>query len=293
MSTPDPTTNPVKAPLGFVPKAPGPNGYETLLVVKEGPIDWLTLNRPKVLNAMSETMMLELQHYFVSLRMDRTVRVVILTGAGRAFCAGRDLKGVDMNDTSPDADMLPLNFMFFQGRVSEVIKAMRRAAPPIISLINGFASGGGMSMALASDIRIAATDMKMNGAFIKLGFGGGDAGSSYFLSRLVGSSVASELLLTGRFIDAARSLSLGLVSQVVEPDKLLEAGRALANEIIACSPGGIRLTKELLNYTVDMGSLDAVLAFEDRNQDITAQSLDLKEGIQAFIEKRKSQFKDR
>jgi enoyl-CoA hydratase len=292
MSTPGPTTNTVEAPLSFEPKPPGPNGYETLLIVKEGPIDWLTLNRPKVLNAMSEVMLLELQHYFISLQMERKVRVVLLTGAGRAFCSGRDLKGLDLSDKSDNRAFGPLNGMFYQRRVSEVIRVMRRAAPPIISLINGFASGGGFSLALASDIRIASTEAKMNAAFIKIGFGGCDAGASYFLPRLVGSSLASELLLTGRFIDAARSLSVGLVSQVVEPDKLADAGRAMANEIIACSPGGVRLTKDMLNYTVDMGSLDSVIAWEDRQQVLTGQSLDLHEGIQAFIEKRPSHFRD-
>ncbi len=149
---------------------------------------------------------------------------------------------------------------------------MRRAPQPIIALINGPASGGGFALALASDIRIAAPAARMNAAFIRIGLTACDVGVSYFLPRLVGSALASELLLTGRFIDAERAQRVGLVSQVVAQDELHAAGRAMAQEILGNSPVGVRLTKECLNMSIDAGSLEAVIAMEDRQQILVAQT---------------------
>jgi enoyl-CoA hydratase len=271
----------------YEPRPPGPNGYTTLRVEKEGPIDWLTLNRPEALNALSRTMMLELQHYFGALYTDHSVRVVILTGAGRGYCAGLDLK-----EERDGREAGPVNGLRVQRRVSEIIMRMRRAPQPIISLINGPASGGGFALALASDIRIAAPPARMNAAFIRIGLTACDVGVSYFLPRLVGSALASELLLTGRFIDAGRALKVGLVSDVVDVEHLPEAGRAMAHEILANSPVGVRLTKECLNMSVDAGGLEAVIAMEDRQQILTAQTGDMREGVAAFLGKRPAHYKD-
>jgi enoyl-CoA hydratase len=271
----------------YEPRPPGPSGYATLRVEKEGPIDWLTLNRPEALNALSRTMMLELQHYFGALYTDHSVRVVILTGAGRGFCAGLDLK-----EERDEREGGPVNGLRVQRRVSEIIMRMRRAPQPIISLINGPASGGGFALALASDIRIAAPPARMNAAFIRIGLTACDVGVSYFLPRLVGSALASELLLTGRFIDAGRALRVGLVSDVVDVEHLPEAGRAMAHEILANSPVGVRLTKECLNMSVDAGGLEAVIAMEDRQQILTAQTGDMREGVSAFLGKRPAHYRD-
>jgi enoyl-CoA hydratase len=271
----------------YEPRPPGPNGYATLRVEKEGPIDWLTLNRPEALNALSRTMMLELQHYFGALYTDHSVRVVILTGAGRGFCAGLDLK-----EERDEREGGPVSGLRVQRRVSEIIMRMRRAPQPIISLVNGPASGGGFALALASDIRIAAPPARMNAAFIRIGLTACDVGVSYFLPRLVGSALASELLLTGRFIDAGRALRVGLVSDVVDVEHLPEAGRAMAHEILANSPVGVRLTKECLNMSIDAGGLEAVIAMEDRQQILTAQTGDMREGISAFLGKRPAHYKD-
>ncbi|HET6470758.1 MAG TPA: enoyl-CoA hydratase/isomerase family protein [Pseudomonadales bacterium] len=272
----------------YRPRANADGTYETLTIEKEGPIDWLTLNRPSALNAMSRTMMLELQHYFGDLYTNHSVRVVLLTGAGRGFCAGLDLK-----EDRIDAESGPVAGLRVQRRVSEIVMRMRRAPQPIISLINGPASGGGFALVLASDIRIAAPAARMNAAFIRIGLTACDVGVSYFLPRLVGSALASELLLTGRFLDAERALKVGLVSQVVAQEELANAGRAMAHEIIANSPVGVRLTKECLNMSVDAGSLESVIAMEDRQQILVAQTGDMREGVGAFLEKRKPDYRDR
>lgn len=274
----------------FTPRCNPDGSYDTLLVEHKDGIDTLTLNRPESLNAMSATMMLELQHYFGELYVKPEVRVVILKGAGRGFCAGLDLKE-DRSDRS-DSGLGPVTGMRTQRRVSEIMMRMRRAPQPIISLINGPASGGGFALALASDIRIAAPAAKMNAAFIRIGLTACDVGVSYFLPRLVGSSLASELLLTGNFIDAERALQVGLVSRVVELDDLDQAGEQMAADIVRNSPMGVRLTKEGLNMSIDANSLEAVIAMEDRQQILAAQTGDMKEGIRAFMEKRPPSFKD-
>ena len=271
----------------YAPRVNTDGTYKTLQVVKEGAIDWLTLNRPTALNAMSRTMMLELQHYFGALYMDHSVRVVVVTGAGRGFCAGLDLKEDRVTDEAG-----PVAGLRVQRRVSEIVMRMRRAPQPIIALINGPASGGGFALALASDIRLAAPAARMNAAFIRIGLTACDVGVSYFLPRLVGSALASELLLTGRFIDAERALRVGLVSQVVAQEDLLAAGRAMAQEILANSPIGVRLTKECLNMSIDAGGLEAVIAMEDRQQILVAQTGDMREGVGAFLEKRKPAYRD-
>ena len=271
----------------YEPRPAADGGYETLLIEKRGAADWVTLNRPGALNAMSRTMMLELQHYFGDLYTNQDVRVVVLRGAGRAFCAGLDLK-----EERIEGEGGPVNGLRVQRRVSEIVMRMRRAPQPIVSLIHGAASGGGFALALASDIRIAGPQARMNAAFIRIGLTACDVGVSYFLPRLVGSALASELMLTGDFIDAERALRVGLVSDVV-PDEELEAraGRTVES-ILANSPVGVRLSKECLNMTVDAGSLEAAIAMEDRQQILCAQTADMREGISAFLGKRAPDYGD-
>lgn len=271
----------------YEPRSNADGSYNTLIVRKEGGIDWVTLNRPESLNSMSRELMLELQHYFHELYTNYETRVVILTGAGRGFCAGLDLK-----ENRSDEGSGPVTGMRVQRRVSEIMMRMRRAPQPIISLINGPASGGGFGLALASDIRIATPAARMNAAFIRIGLSACDVGVSYFLPRLVGSSLASELLLTGDFIDAERALRVGLVSDVVAVDELEARGRAMAESILRNSPIGVRLTKECLNLSVDAPSLESVVAMEDRQQILISQTGDMREGVDAFLEKRPALYKD-
>lgn len=257
--------------------------YTTITVEKRGAADWLTLNRPEVLNAISVDMVRELDDYFGALYHDRETRVVVMRGAGRAFCAGLDIK----DRAGRDQKVIPFGGGFgFQGFLAGVYIKMRRCPQPIVSLVHGAACGGGFAFALASDIRIAGESMRMNAAFVKLGLSACDMGVSYFLPRLVGVSVASELMLTGRFIHAPRALATGLVSEVVPDDKLEEAAQPYVEEMLRTSPMGLRMTKEGLNLAVDAASLEAAMAIENRNQLMTAASPNFAEGMQAFLEKR-------
>lgn len=262
------------------------SAFETISVENRAGVHWLTLNRPDAFNAINTRMVHELNEYFSGLYHSRDTRVVVLRGAGKAYCAGLDIKS-----RSDGTEEVPFGGGFgFQGFLADVYVKMRRCPQPIVSLIHGPACGGGFAFALASDIRIAGDSARMNAAFIKLGLSSCDMGVSYFLPRLVGSSLASELMLTGRFIDAERALATGLVSQVVADDALEAAGETLSRELMAASPMGLRMTKEGLNMAVDAGSLEAAMAIENRNQVMTSSSPNFKEGMAAFLEKREPNY---
>lgn len=256
--------------------------YQTITIEKRGDADWLTLNRPDSLNAISLQMVHELNDYFGKLYNDGAVRVVVMRGAGRAFCAGLDIK-----EAAGRSEPAPFGGGFgFQGYLADVYIKMRRCPQPIIAAVQGAASGGGFAFALAADVRIAGESARMNAAFIKLGLSACDMGVSYFLPRAVGSSIASELMLTGRFINAQRALATGLVSEVVPDDQLEAAAETLAQEMLATSPMGLRMTKEGLSLSIDAPSLEAAMAIENRNQLMTSKSPNVAEGMRAFIEKR-------
>ena len=264
--------------------------YQTLAVRKDGPVDWVTFNRPESLNALNAQMVDDLLDYFGKAYWDKATRIIVLKGAGRAYCAGLDLKERGQNDGDPRSVTAGLTS---QRRISEIVIRMRRCPQAIISLVHGPACGGGFAMALASDIRVAGTSARMNAAFIRIGLSACDIGVSYFLPRLVGVSVASELMMTGRFINADRALRVGLVSEVVADNHLEGAAQTYIDEMLTTSPLGLRLTKECLNMSVDAGSLEAAVAMEDRNQILCAQTRDFGEGIRAFLEKRKPAYEDR
>ncbi|MBT5555671.1 MAG: enoyl-CoA hydratase/isomerase family protein [Halieaceae bacterium] len=263
------------------------SNYETIDIDVRGDVHWLTLNRPDRLNAINTQMATELGLYFGDLYQDRSCRVVVMQGAGRAFCAGLDMKDPNGLKGAPFGGGFG-----FQGHLADVYVKMRRCPQPIISLIQGAASGGGFAFALASDIRVAGESMKMNSAFIKVGLSSCDMGVSYFLPRLVGVTLASEMMLTGRFVDADRALSIGLVNEVVPDAGLAKAGQVFVDEMLATSPMGLRLTKEGLNMSIDAGSLEAAMAIENRNQVLCSGTEDFKEGLQAFVEKRPPRYSD-
>jgi enoyl-CoA hydratase len=263
--------------------------YQTLSIRKDGAVDHLTLNRPDSLNALNRRMVDELLDYFGALYWDKSVRIVVVRGAGKAYCAGLDLKERD-NSAGPNT---PANGLTRQRQISEIVMRMRRCPQAIVSLVHGPACGGGFALALASDIRIAGASARMNAAFIRIGLSACDIGVSYFLPRLVGVSVASELMLTGRFINADRALRVGLVSDVVPDDKMEDAAAPYIDEMLTTSPLGLRMTKECLNMSVDAGSLEAAVAMEDRNQILCAQTGDFQEGVRAFLEKRRPAYQDR
>ena len=255
--------------------------YEHLLVRKEGAVLWVTMNRPDQLNALNPKLVEELRLLFSELYCRRDVRVVVLEGAGRAFCAGLDLKERRTGGYNSVSE-----HMDGQRGISEIVMAMRRCPQPIVALVNGAACGGGFALALASDVRVATPSARMNAAFIRIGLSACDVGVSYFLPRMVGASIAAEFMLTGRFMDAERARELGLFSRIVEPDALEDEGRALVKDMLNATPLGLRLTKDVLNYAVDAQGLESVIAMEDRNQVLCARDDNYKEGIAAFFENR-------
>jgi enoyl-CoA hydratase/carnithine racemase len=258
-----------------------------LLIEHDDGVDRVTLNRPDSLNALDPAMIDALNAYFEGLQRNRTTRVVVLKGAGPAFCAGLDLKHAMAKRAERQEPPSVTDSLDSQRRIADIVMLMRRCPQPIVALVHGAAAGGGFALALAADIRIAAKSARMNCAFIKLGLGGCDIGTSYFLPRLVGVSVASELILTGRFIGAERALAVGLVSEVVEDGQLDDAAVPYIDAMMNASPVGLRLSKECLNMSVDAGSIEQVIAMEDRNQVLCSRSEDFEEGIRAFIKKRK------
>lgn len=263
--------------------------YETIKIEKRDAVDWLTLNRPEQLNAISLRMAHELNDYFGKLFHDRSVRIVVMRGAGRAFSAGLDIK--ERQTWTPATTPFGAGFGF-QGLLADVYIKMRRCPQPIVSLVHGPACGGGFAFALASDIRIAGESARMNAAFIRIGLSACDMGVSYFLPRIVGTTIASELMLTGRFIHAPRALAVGLVSEVVPDNQLETAAESYLDEMLTTSPIGLRLTKEGLALAVDAPSLEAAMAIENRNQVLANTTKDAVEGRTAFLEKRAPVYRD-
>ncbi|MGI4814578.1 MAG: enoyl-CoA hydratase/isomerase family protein [Janthinobacterium lividum] len=249
---------------------------------------WATLNRPEQLNALNTKLIEELTCFFRQLALRPDLRVVILQAAGRAFCAGADLK-----ERGSSAQMGVITGLAKQRSVREIILAMRRCPQPIISIVQGAASGGGFALALAADIRLGTPDARMNAAFIRIGLSACDVGVSYFLPRMVGSSVAAEYMLTGRFMDAQRALALGLFSRVGPLEELRSEAASMAADMLLTSPLGLRLTKDALGLTIDANSLEAAMALEDRNQIMCANTQDFTEAKSAFLEKRTPRFQDR
>ena len=261
--------------------------HTTITVVHEGAVDWLTLNRPERLNALNGTMVRELWDYFSSLESDHSRRVVVMRGAGSAFCAGLDLKA--QND--PSSEAAGESAADWGVSLSDLVKKMRACPQPIVCLVHGAACGGGFIFALSSDIRIAGRSAKMNVAFVKLGLSGCELGTSYYLPRMVGLSIASELMMTGRFIHADRAVATGLVSQVVDDDALEAAGREMAADLLLTSPMGLRKTKETLNLAMMSNDVDTIIKLEEHTQMQCMRGPDFEEAMTAFAEKRAPRFR--
>jgi enoyl-CoA hydratase len=261
-----------------------------LEIRQEGEVLWATLNRPERLNALNPALVEALRDFFTGLYWRRDARVVVLSGAGNAFCAGLDLKERRPEGNSQRSIGAGLTS---QRRISEIVIAMRRCPQPIIACVDGAAAGGGFALALASDVRIATPRTRMNAAFIRIGLSACDIGVSYFLPRMVGSSVAAEYMLTGRFIDAERAHQLGLVSRIVAPEAMAAEAQAFADDMLHATPLGLRLTKEALNHAIDAQGLEAAIAMEDRNQILCSADGDFPEGVSAFLEKRRPNYERR
>jgi enoyl-CoA hydratase len=245
----------------------------------------LTLARPERLNALSWELVTALAEELDRLRDDRECRVVILTGAGRGFCSGLDIK---MEDPLSRDSMVA--FMDRQEQLAAVVSAIRNLHVPVIAAVNGPAAGGGFALALACDVRVCADSARFNAAFIRIGLSACDMGVSYLLPRLVGTGIASELLLTGRLIDAQEALRVGLVNRVVADGAALDSAMELADEIVANSPFAVRMTKEVLAHNVDAPSLADALALENRTQAVASRTDDQAEALSAFLDGRSPSF---
>lgn len=262
--------------------------YECLIYEVKDHIATLTLNRPDRLNALGGSLRDDLHDAIMRSAADPDVRVMIITGAGKGFCAGGDVKA--MNEAKEGRRERPLMEKIAPGR-DRTLLAMRDAPQPIIAAVNGAAAGAGMNLALGCDIRLASTAAKFSQAFVKRGLHP-DWGGTYFLPRVVGMAKAAELIFTGAVIDAAEALRLGIVSQVLAPEELLPAARALATAIAAGPPIAIRLAKRGL-YRNAESDLRTALEYETFAQNTCFETEDATEGIKAFVEKRAPQFKGR
>jgi enoyl-CoA hydratase len=252
----------------------------------------ITLNRPARLNAMNHELVHDLHGALDDLGADRSARVVVLTGAGRGFCSGLDLR---MSVHVPGTEGLGRvqAGMTSQQLIASLVPKLRSLRQPVIAAGNGPAAGGGLALALASDVRLAAPEARFNVAFVRIGLSGCDVGVSWLLPRLIGASRAFELLLTGRIIDAAEADRLGLVSRVVEDRPVLDAALDLAGAILANSPTGVWMTKEVMWSQLEVGSMQAGIDLENRTQIMTSMTEDMAEAVRAFLEKRPPEFTDR
>jgi enoyl-CoA hydratase/carnithine racemase len=262
---------------------------ETMLLERPQPgVAVLTLNRPDRLNAMTMRMFEELNLVPHALKDDDDLRALIITGAGRGFCAGYDLDRVD-----EITRMGVREFLKFQELATGGLAAIRGLRVPVIAAVNGAAAGGGMSLALAADIRLAAQEARFNAAFVKIGLSVGELGTSWTLTRLVGPGRAAEIAFTGRFVDAEEAERIGLVNRVVPSESLMNEAMALAARIASNSPAGVQLSKRALQANLETGSYAAALETENRGQALLTRGEDMPEALSAFKERREPQFTGR
>ncbi|MDG5483962.1 enoyl-CoA hydratase/isomerase family protein [Mycolicibacterium gadium] len=224
----------------------------------------LQLNRPKQLNAVNEAMRDELIATLAALGRDTSVHAAVLTGEGRGFCSGIDVR--NFSSRSLEASDPAIDRLRFQEAMAALPQAIRSLPQPVIAAVNGPCVGAGFAMCLASDIRICSTAATFGNGAILLGLSGAEMGMSYHLPRIVGTSVAADWMMTGRTVPATEADRRGLVSQVVEPDQLMPQALELAKIIADLPPFGTQLTKRALQVNTDATGLDAALELENRNQ---------------------------
>ncbi|TDI98794.1 MAG: hypothetical protein E2O73_08575 [Deltaproteobacteria bacterium] len=249
------------------------------------------LNRPERLNAMSIELCLELRDTLEQIGRDNDCWIVVLTGSGRAFCAGLDLKD---GSAIPNIEGLPIPRIGPHAMriYSKLVPTMRQVPQPIIAAINGVAYGGGLCLALAADLRVASESALFNATGIVNGLTSTELGASWLLPRLIGAANSNDILLTGRRIDAREALRMGLVSRVVPDAELLELALEIASGMCEYSPYGVQMTKQVLWANLENPSLMAAIELEDRNQLMLGMTDNLPEAIRAFDEKRKPVYTD-
>jgi enoyl-CoA hydratase len=249
----------------------------------------LTLSRPAALNSLDETLMAELYRAADELAASPTDRVVVLTGEGNAFCAGQDIKNYGPSMPTV-ADGSAAAFLF-QQYMSRIVVRLRDLPQPVIAAVNGVAVGGGLALACACDIRLAAPQARFGTGAVRLGLSGCEMGLSYHLPRLIGTGNAAEWMLTGRIVEAAEAERAGLVNRIVESrDALLDAALALGRSIVANSPFGVRLTKWVMWANADETDLVRAIDREDRSQVIAFSTQDAAEAQAAMLERRPAHF---
>jgi len=241
----------------------------------ESGIGLAKFNRPERMNAMSLTMLEDLYALIHSIEQNQEIRVLIMTGTGKGFCSGADLK--DERLQSEEGKKLFSNAATYleglQEKYTGVILKMRRMKQPIIAAVNGAAAGAGMCLALASDIIIAGPQATFTPSFINISLSGGELGSSYFLPRLIGIARASEILMTGRTVEAEEADRIGLVSRLVGDQELMKFSMETARVLLNKSPVGLRMTKEAITQNLNAPSLEAAVELENRNQSICFSAL--------------------
>lgn len=249
------------------------------------------LNRPERLNALSIELAVELDQVLAQVGQDNLARVVVLTGTGDAFCSGLDLKDYGI---IPNIDHLSVHRIASRSMriYSQITKRLRSIPQPVIAAVNGVAFGGGMCLSLGCDLRIASETAVFNATGIVNGLTSTEMGAGWILPRLIGSANANDLMLTGRKVDAAEALRIGLVSRVVAPDELLAEARSMAAAMAKFSHFGLESTKQALWAELEIASLDAAIEFEDRNQLMAGFTDNLPEAIRSFDRDREPVYLD-
>jgi 2-(1,2-epoxy-1,2-dihydrophenyl)acetyl-CoA isomerase len=258
--------------------------YETILYHEQDGIGIITLNRPDALNAITGRMLDELRDSLERAEGNRDVRALLLTGAGRAFCAGQDVRTLSQGTPEELAALL-------RDKYPPVLLKLCSMEKPVIGAINGAAIGSGCNLALACDLRIASEQATLGEAFVRIG-AGPDTGCCYFLPRLVGLAKAAELIYTGRIIGAQEAEGLGLVNQVTPPEKLMEEATALASQLSRGPTRANGLAKRALYRGLEL-DLSEVLNLEMELQAQLMATEDFQEGVRAFLEKRQPRFRGR
>jgi enoyl-CoA hydratase/carnithine racemase len=258
---------------------------KTFLYDQSNGIGTITLNRPERLNAITFDVYHELTDFFAELKTEKSLRVVVITGAGRAFCSGGDVRDIIGALQGRDAEGL----LEFTRLTCALIHNMRALPKPIIASLNGTVAGAGACIALASDLRIAAEEAKIAFIFVKVGLAGTDMGATYLLPRVVGLAKATELLMTGDFVEAPEAERIGLYNRVVARDQLEATTREWAEKLARGPALGLAKTKEMLDREMHMG-FEAALEAEAVAQALCMQTPDFKEAHAAFIEKRQAKF---
>ena len=251
----------------------------------------ITLNRADQLNSLTASMVSGLSEALRTVAADRDCRVVVLTGRGRAFCAGLDLKAY--HDQGGDVELDAVGMLARQREIAQLAHQLHSLPQPVIAAVNGAAAGGGLALVLASDVRVCTPSAVFAVSFIRAGFSACDIGTSWLLPRVVGAGRAHELMLTGRRCLAEEALRIGLVTAVHEADGLLEAVMAKADEIMLNPPFSVELTKQGMWTALETPAFATAVEFENRQQVITALTRDQGEAVSAFLEKRAPNYEGR